>query len=103
MNHQITLEELGMIPKQTHIERSIYATPCGGCVCNHCANNVDCMDVAIGEAKFACFNCDDCFNFSGYGRDNWKPECKRYKVTDKYAKATRKRFKLLQGKEMQEK
>ena len=60
MNHQITLEELELIPKQTFIDRSIYATPCGGCVCNHCANNVDCMEAVMGEDKFACFNCDEC-------------------------------------------
>ena len=95
MNHQITLEELGVIPNQIFIDRSIYATPCGGCVCNHCANNVDCMEAVTGEAKFACFNCDDCFNYSGYGRDNWKPECKHYKVTDKRAKDMRKRLKIV--------
>lgn len=95
MNHQITLEELGVIPKQIFIDRSIYATPCGGCICNHCANNVDCIETVTSEAKFACFNCDDCFHYSGYGRDNWKPECKQYKVTDKRAKDMRKRFKIV--------
>lgn len=93
MSHQITLEELGLIPDQKKYDRSVYACPCGGCVCGHCANNVDCDDIATGEADFPCFNCDDCINYNGdRGTDNWKPECGEYKVTNAYAQKLRKRF-----------
>lgn len=98
MSHQITLEDLGIIPKQ--IDRSIYAYPCGGCICDHCANNINCEDsvespgIAEKEADFACFNCDDCYNYHGTGKgaDNWKPDCRNYKVTNVHAEYIRKRF-----------
>ena len=84
---------IGIIPKQ--IDRSTYATTCGGCICDHCANNVDCVDNATGEAEFGCFNCDECYNYSGCGTDNWKPCCNDYKITDIYAKRCRKRFEVV--------
>lgn len=94
MNYQITLEELGLIPKQVgQVDRSIYATSCGGCICEHCSNNVDCTDKCVGEANFSCFNCDDCYNYSGKGIDNWKSDCKDYKVTNHHVSYNRKRLK----------
>ena len=93
---QITFEELGMIPVQ--VDRSKYATPCGGCICSHCANNVDCMDTVKIEMDFPCFNCDECLNFNGdRGTDNWKPKCRDYIITDHYAKIIRKNFKVIKG------
>lgn len=96
---QITFEDLGMIPEQ--IDRNKYATPCGGCVCNHCANNVDCMDNVVGEADFPCFNCDECLNFNGErGRtDNWKPNCNCYKISNAYVQRRRKQFKIVRRNE----
>ena len=92
----MTFEELGMIPKQ--INREIFACPCGGCVCNHCVNNVDCMDTQVGEAKFGCFNCDECLNYNGnYGTDNWRSECMQYRVTDAQARRIRRKFKIVTG------
>lgn len=90
---QITLEELGIIPKQ--IDRSRYATSCGGCICNHCANSVDCIDNVTGEAEFSCFNCDECFGFNGYGKDNWKPNCNQYKISNAYARYRRKQIRIV--------
>ncbi len=98
MNHQITLEELGIIPKQDPIrvaEHVDYTFFCGGCACNHCANSVECWDNCAGEMEFPCFTCDECKRYGGKGTDNWKTECRDYKVTDAYAKALRKRFKAL--------
>lgn len=98
INHQITLEELGIIPKQEPqkvVEHINYAFPCGGCVCNHCANSVECWDNCTGEMKFACFTCDECKRYDGKGTDNWRAECRDYKVTDAYAGALRKRLKAL--------
>lgn len=94
MYHQITFEELGMIPRYENRKKH-YTTPCGGCICNHCANNVDCIDPK-SRAEFGCFNCDECLHYNGdYGADNWKAECKKYVVTDAFAKITRLKFKIV--------
>lgn len=94
---QITFEELGMIPEQ--VDRSKYATPCGGCICNHCANNVDCMDRVKNEMDFPCLNCDECLNYNGYGKDNWKPECNQYKITNVHVLHRRRQIKLVRREE----
>jgi len=105
MNHQITLEELGIIPRQEQpsteekIDRSQYGFFCAHCICRHCANNVECEDKCIGEANFGCFTCDECKGWDGKdGTDNWKHKCRDYKVTDAYAKVERKRFRALRAK-----
>ncbi len=101
MIHQITLEELGIIPRQEQpsteekIDRSRYLCFCGGCICNHCANSVECSDRCTGEANFGCFTCDDCKGWDGEGTDNWKHKCLDYKVTVAYAKKVRKGFRAL--------
>lgn len=98
MSHQITLEELGIIPVQQQEcshdsgDRKEYAIFCGGCICQHCANSVECSDNCTGEAYFGCFTCDDCKGWDGKGTDNWKHECRRYRITNVYAAAVRKRF-----------
>lgn len=103
MNHQITLEELGIIQMQidrkddSKVDKSEYASPCGGCICEHCSNNVDCIDKCVGEANFGCFNCDDCYYYSGKGTDNWKYACNNYKVTNQYAERVRKKFKMVRN------
>lgn len=102
MNHQITLEEFGIIPVHQKecchdfTDRQKYAFFCGGCVCYHCANSVECSDNCTGEADFGCFACDDCKGWDGEGTDNWKPECRRYKITNAYAKVRRKQFHLVE-------
>lgn len=100
MYHQITLEESGLIPRQELLvekktDRFQYACFCGGCICDHCANSVECADNCTGEADFGCFNCDDCKGYSVRGVDNWRAECARYKVTEAYAGRKRKNFKLI--------
>ncbi len=104
MNHQITLEELGIIPRQEpsaespeeKIDRSKYNCFCGGCICNHCANSVECYDRCTGESDFGCFNCDDCKGWDGKnGTDNWRYRCRNYKITEAYANVIRKKFKAL--------
>lgn len=95
MNHQITLEELGLIPKQEkkYVEsKKSYAFPCGGCICNHCANSVECWDDCTGEMENPCFICDECIYYDGHGSSRKRTECENYKVTDKYAKNVRKKF-----------
>ncbi|MCM1225312.1 MAG: hypothetical protein NC548_63765 [Lachnospiraceae bacterium] len=97
MNHQITLEELGLIPKQEVAQKKEYAepskqyvSPCGGCICNHCANSVECWDNCTGEMETPCFVCDECIYYDGQGKNQKREECRNYKVTNKYAEYLRK-------------
>ncbi len=69
MNYQITLEELGIIPKQE-------------------------PQKAVKHINYA-FPCGECRRYDRKGTDNWRAECRDYKTTDAYAKALRKRFKAL--------
>lgn len=98
MNHQITLEELGMIPKQElpeavkHID---YAIPCAGCICNHCANNVECWDNCTGEMELSCYTCDECVYYDGKGKNRRKTECTYYKITEAHAKKLREKLKVV--------
>ncbi len=99
MNHQITLEELGVIPKQEKeyvVPKKQYASHCGGCICNHCANSVECIDNCIGEMVFSCFTCDECVHYDGHGngRNQKRTDCRNYKVTNKYAEYLRKRIRI---------
>ena len=71
-----------------------YADPCGGCICNHCANSVECLDMCTGEMELTCFTCDECKWYDGKGNDNQRANCRNYKITEVYAKAKRKRFKV---------
>lgn len=91
MYHQMTLEEIGLIPKSKD-----YAFPCGGCVCNHCANSVECFDDCTSEADFGCFACDECRRYDEKGIvDNYRDICKQYKVTNAYADRMRRTFKTV--------
>lgn len=95
MNHQITLEELGFIPKseKKYVKpRKNYANPCGGCICNHCANCAECWDDCTGEMEFPCFICNECIHYDGHGTNQDRTECKNYKATNKYAEHLRKRI-----------
>lgn len=102
MNHQITLEELGFIPKKEAVHKEEYAEfqkqyafPCGGCICNHCANSVECQDNCTGEMVFPCFTCDECVHYDVPGRSQKRTECRNYKITNKYAGYLRKRIRTV--------
>lgn len=100
MYQQVTLEEAGMLPEQelpigNQNARSQYACFCGGCICDHCANSVECIDRCTGEADFGCFCCDDCKGYDQKGADNWRVKCVRYKVTEAYAGRLRRNFKRI--------
>lgn len=76
-----------------------YAASCGGCICNHCANSVECIDKCTGESEFGCFACDECINYDGKGTDNRRSRCSQYKVTELYAKRIRNNFKIFNVEE----
>lgn len=79
------------------MKRSDYAFPCGGCICNHCANSVETIDNCTGEAKEHCFVCDECRWYGGDTKnlDKWKQECDEYIITEEQAKRNRKKFKIV--------
>lgn len=74
------------------MRRSDCAFPCGRCLCNHCANNVETIDNCTGEAKEPCFSCDECRWYDGDTRhkDMWRQECGEYIVTNEHAERLKK-------------
>lgn len=79
------------------MKRSDYAFPCGGCICNHCANNLYSEDKTAGEAKIFCDACEWCRWYDGDTKnpDKWKQECDEYIITEEQAKRNRKKFKIV--------
>ncbi len=96
MNHQITLEELGIIPSPApETPKKVVSTaamPCFDCICNHCANCTECWDNCTGEMDEPCYVCEDCRNYDGKGKDLWRCECDRYKITNMYVVKLRNKF-----------
>lgn len=98
MYHQITLEELGMIPPvpENHQKvTSATAIPCYDCICNHCANSTECGDDSTGEMDEPCYVCEDCLYYEGRGKDMWRAECDCFKITNQYASKRRNKFKIV--------
>lgn len=97
MNHQITLEEVGIIPTSEPPQKtaSTAIIPCYDCICNHCANNPECADNCTGEMDELCCACESCKHYDGSGVENWRYECSRYKITNQYAEKKRKRFQIM--------
>jgi hypothetical protein len=96
--HQITLQELGIIPKEPEQKEEVrkqYAFPCAGCVCSHCANNVETSDRCTGEMKEPCFTCDCCKYYDGTGTDRRLRDCDKYIVTDEHARRLRRHIKII--------
>ena len=79
------------------MKRHEYAFPCGGCICNHCANNLYSEDKTAGEAKIFCDACECCRWYDGdtKNKDEWKQKCKNYIVTNQHAEYLRKRIKVI--------
>ena len=82
-------------PKRKEEVRKQYAFPCGGCVCSHCANNVETPDTCTGEMKEPCFTCDYCKHYDGKGTDRRLQDCDKYIVTDEHARRLRRHMKII--------
>lgn len=96
--HQITLQELGIIPKEPERKEEVrkrYTFPCGGCVCTHCANNVETPDTCTGKMKEPCFTCDYCKHYDRKGTDRRLQDCDKYIVTDEHARRLRRHMKII--------
>lgn len=76
--------------------KKVYASPCGGCICNQCANDVNGRGKA-SEAERPCFNCDDCRNYDGdfKKKNNKRFECESFKITSYQVERNRARIKLI--------
>lgn len=72
------------------MSRDDYAFPCGRCLCNHCANNVETIDNCTGEAKEPCFVCDECRWYDGDTRHNQSSERQNTTETEPEITETRK-------------
>lgn len=93
---QLTLPAIFEEKRQQLQEENInYAFPCGGCLCYKCANNVENLNVEIGEQKEACFNCDYCRYYSGEGKNNKKFNCEKFIITDYQAEKERRKLKIV--------
>lgn len=96
--HQITLQELGYIPKEPEEKketRKQYVFSCASCICSHCANNVETSDRCTGEMKEPCFTCDYCKYYDGTETDRWLRDCDKYIVTDEHARRLRSHMKRM--------
>lgn len=80
---------------KTEIPKS-YASPCGGCICNKCANDVNGRGKP-DEMVFPCYNCDNCRWYNGSPNMNYnkRSECESFKITDYHAERNRARIRLL--------
>ena len=71
---------------------------CWGCICNRCANSVECFDHCPGEMDEPCFTCDECIYYDGKSdrRVMRRDECPKYKITEYYVSIFRKKMKILE-------
>lgn len=74
-----------------------YVCPCGGCLCNQCANDVNNIRSKPEEMDEPCFNCEDCREYDGDCKKkyNHKESCENFKITEYHAKRNRAKIKLL--------
>lgn len=90
--------QLSFIEEQKpQMEYITYVIPCGGCICNKCANDVN-GRYTPGEMEEPCFNCEECREYDGDYRNkscNKKTECESFKMTNYHAALNRKNIKLL--------
>lgn len=60
--------------------------PICNCICDRCANNVDCS-YSRKDSNLSCFNCEECFNYDLKNRNlNKKDECKHFVIANDYVK-----------------
>lgn len=92
------LNELNIKQDKEEHRKTIYASPCGGCLCGTCANNVDCShSIPSKEMNEPCFNCDDCYYYNGNGKRNKSYNCDMYKVTEHQVNKIRGGFKVVKN------
>jgi len=101
MDEQLSYIEISNVVRDEgkKTTRNSYATPCGGCKCRSCSNNVDCQNVEIEEVKFECFNCDDCYYYSGKGQFNLKHFCTNHRISEYYAEKARDKLRIISQKD----
>lgn len=72
---------------------------CANCLCNYCVNNAEELyrKVMPEEVKEACFNCDECYEYSGdcSCRRQIKEDCESFVISEYGAKRNRTKLKLV--------
>lgn len=83
------------------MRRSDYAIPCGGCLCDQCANNVENLHTEAGEMREPCFSCDECRWYDGNTRskDMWTETCERFRITEYHAERNQEQIRRKNRKE----
>ncbi len=77
-------------------------TLCVNCICQYCVNNVEKLWTTVqpDEVKESCFNCEECYEFTGDVQHKIKPKwnCSRFLLSDYGAARNRKYMKLVNTK-----
>lgn len=70
---------------------------CYGCACNHCLYNAELESwyftpVEVQNVEDICFCCDECKHYDGdyTKRSQWRPDCLKRKLPEKYIEVQRR-------------
>lgn len=69
---------------------------CANCLCGRCVNNVEELwsTVRPEEQREPCFNCDECWNYTGNSNHKSQriEDCEKFEISDYAAAIRRKKF-----------
>lgn len=72
---------------------------CVNCLCEYCANNVEQLWIKVRPEEMLepCFNCDECFEYTGETghKDCDQKNCDKFILSDHGAKRKRRRIRLI--------
>lgn len=89
------------IPRQLLYKVNNPVVLCVNCVCQYCVNNQEEVwnKVRPDEVIEPCFNCDECYEFTGDCRDRrmLKEHCSKFALSDYGAARNRKHIKIVGG------
>ena len=72
---------------------------CTNCLCDRCVNNVEDVwsKVRPEEQKEPCFNCDECWHYTGNRshKSQRMEDCGKFEISDHAAASSRKKFKVI--------
>lgn len=75
------------------------AAQCANCLCERCVNNVEDVwsKVRPEEQKEPCFNCDECWHYTGNRnhKSQRTEDCVKFEISDHAAASSRKKFKVI--------
>lgn len=93
------VEQSSIIPRQLLYKVDNPVVLCVNCVCQYCVNNQEEVwdKVRPDEVNEPCFNCDECYEFTGDCRHRrmLKEYCDKFILSDYGAVRNRKHIKLI--------